>query len=213
MHYLPHIKGIAGFIALFAHFSYPQIFLALLASGHVIPIPEGVTLILLGYIASMGLKPLYGVLAIGIFSVLFFDMLLYSISRSGSGLANWLSKKANIHLLERYKDVGDKDIFFLVIVSHVVPGWRFANPIIAGMAEIEWKKFFIFSLVAACLYAPLYIWIGFFFHAKVFLLLAVFKSFNRFIVPITLIGVGAGILVYVVLENRKAIYNTKHAKE
>ena len=213
MHHFPHIKGIVGFIALFAHFSYPQIFLALLASGHLIPVPEGVTLILLGYIASMGLKTLYGVVSVGIFSVLFFDMLMYSISRSGSGLANWLSKKANVHLLERYKDVGDREIFFLVIVSHVVPGWRFANPIIAGMAEISWKKFLIYSFVAACLYAPLYILVGFYFHTKVLYLLAIFRSFNRFALPITLIGMGVGILVYVVLENQKAIYNRIHAKE
>lgn len=213
MQNLLHFKSIAEFITLFANFSYPKIFLALLASGHVIPIPEGVTLILLGYVANIGSKTLFGVMGIGIFSVLFFDMLLYSISRSGSGLALWLSKKAKVHLLERYKNIRDRETLFLVVVSHVVPGWRFANPIIAGMAEVGWKKFFVFSLVAASIYAPLYILIGFYFHTKVLYLLALFKSFNRFLLPITLIGVGVGILVYVILENRKAIYNTTYAKE
>ena len=214
MNTFSHVHGFAGYISIFAHLSYPSIFLALIASGHVIPIPEGATLILLGYLAGIGARSLFGLYAIGAFSVLFFDMLMYTISRSGSKLAEKLLKKVKTHILERYHDASNAKTLSLVVISHFVPGWRFANPIIAGVAKVEWHKFLFFTLISSLIYAPLYISIGYFFHTRVFYVLSIFQSLNRNFLPFSFIGMGVGILVYVViLERRKRVYNKHHHAE
>jgi membrane protein DedA with SNARE-associated domain len=207
-----YLQNLFGYTMYVADLSYPNIFLALLASGHVIPIPEGITLILLGYGAALGKGDVFGFIVVGIIAVAFFDILLFSISLGGSHLARRLIKKVDVHLLERYRGASGRRVCTMVILSHFVPGWRFANPIIAGIAKIEWKRFTLYTLVSACLYAPLYIGFGFFFRSRIFDLLYVLRSAHEFLVPL-LLSLVLVIFLTLVFENRKSVYNKGYAKK
>jgi len=213
MHHFPHIFGAMGYVTYLSHISYLGIFLAILSSGHLIPIPEGVTLIVLGYLSKTGARDIYGVLSVAVFSVMFFDMFLYVVSLGGSRLAKQLEKKVKVHILERYADATDNKLLFLILTSHFVPGWRFANPIIAGVAKIPWRKFLLFTFLSSLVYAPVYVGIGYIFHYRIQFLLRFLSTFNKTIIPVVVILALIGLLIYLVLERRKSVYNKRHAQK
>src|SRR4051812_48503689 len=94
-----------------AHLSYGGMILFLLASGHIVPIPESVALILLGYVASQGTAHILGVLGIGIFTAFFLDMCIYGLSLGGSELLVRYSKRIKHSLIDRYHNTEERHLF------------------------------------------------------------------------------------------------------
>lgn len=190
-----HLHNIAVYISHLSNLSYPDVFLAILASGHILPLPEIATLILLGYIAAVGKGQIIGIIIVAIIAIIFVDMVIYSISLSGNKLALRLEKKVNIDWIERYRNAEERQLFFLVFASHFVPGWRLANPIIAGVTSMPWKKFTLYTIISSVVYAPLFIFAGFLYHKDVLPLLITVESirhalfFALIIVVVILLGV------------------------
>lgn len=193
--------------------SYPELYLIIISSGHFIPIPEPVTLIILGYLAGVGRSSFFGLFIVGVLAVMTFDLIVYFIGLGGSRLAMYLESKVKSHILERYRDASDFDLGLLFTISHFVPGWRMANPIIAGITDIKFKKFFILTLISSVLYTPVYLLVGYFFRSKVLLLVGILQRAHQMTVPIILLLMILAVIVYVSLEKTKKMYNTEHAKE
>jgi len=162
-----HFTSIIHHLSALSHLSYTEIFFALLVSGHAVPIPESLTLVMLGYLSSLGDFVVWKIFIIGILSTYVFDLMLFVVARGGGELAERLIKKVRSSRLHRWMDKEEKHLFLITFASHFVPGWRFANPIIAGVTEMPWKKFFMYSLVGCVVYAPLFIIIGYFFIGRI----------------------------------------------
>jgi membrane protein DedA with SNARE-associated domain len=197
-----HFHSILTYIEHFTNLSYKGIFLAILASGHVIPVPELVMLILLGYLSALGKLSLWKIFGVAIVTTIVVDLVTYAICLGGSELVTRFSKKLNTGLTERYLNAEEKHLFGLVFASHFIPGWRFANPIIAGVTQMPWKKFTLYTVISSIIYAPLFVAIGFFFHTKIVPLLAAIESIRHILV---------WILVAVVVAVLAIIYNKDHA--
>ena len=210
MHHLPYIHGFAGYTDYLSHLSYIKIFLAIILSGHPIPVPESVTLMVLGYLLAFGKGSVVGFVLTGISAVLFFDMMLYVLSLEGSRLAASLSKRVKAEHLERYSNASNTKLFSLILVSHFIPGLRFANPILAGVTKVPWQKFLLACIISAMVYAPFYILVGYVFHAKILALVGGFESLRRLVVPLLVI-LFAVLVGYLVSENRKKRYNKNNA--
>ena len=83
MNFFPHLYSFFGYIGYLKNLSYPELFLAIIASGHLIPIPEQVTLIILGYLSGVGRHPFLGLIIVSVLAVMFFDLVIYFISKIG----------------------------------------------------------------------------------------------------------------------------------
>jgi membrane protein DedA with SNARE-associated domain len=199
-----HFHSFLSYIDHFKDLSYKGIFLAILASGHVVPIPELVMLILLGYLAALGKYSIWKVFAAAIFTTAIVDIVIYFVCLGGSELITKFSKRLNAGLTARYLNAEEKHLFGLVFASHFVPGWRFANPFIAGITQMPWKKFTLYTIISSIIYAPLFIAIGFFFHTRIVPLLAAVESIRHILLWALIIG------VVVVLA---IIYNKDHAEK
>jgi membrane protein DedA with SNARE-associated domain len=186
-------------------------FLAIVASGHVVPLPELLTLILLGYVAAIGNVHMIGLMVVAVFAILVVDMVIYLISLSGSKLAIRLEKSVKIDWIERYRTAEERKLFLLVFVSHFVPGWRMANPIIAGVTNMPWRKFTLYTFISAVVYAPLAILAGFFYHKDILPLIATVASVQQILFFILIISLV--IILGVFFENSNRSYNTSHAKK
>lgn len=213
MNLFPHIYSFFGFIGYLKNLSYPEIYLIIISSGHLIPVPEPVTLLILGYLAGVGRSSLIGLLIVTFLAVITFDLIIYFIGKSGSRLADKLTKKIHTHILDRYKDASNLELSSLFILSHFIPGWRIANPIIAGITDIDLKKFFTFTLISSFFYTPVYLLLGYFLRSKIFSILKVFQKMHGLLGPIIILILLVGAVVYLALEKRKKVYNTGHAKE
>ncbi|MDE2026645.1 MAG: hypothetical protein KGJ07_09235, partial [Patescibacteria group bacterium] len=118
--------------------------------------------------------------------------------------------------IEKYRNAEERRLFFLVLFSHFVPGWRFANPIIAGITDMPWKKFGLYTIISAIIYAPLFIFAGFIYHKDILPLVATVTSFDNMIFFVLIMV--ALILLGVFFENNKGYnsstsYNKHHAKK
>lgn len=160
MHQYGHL--ITESLVKLSHLSYPEILLAILASGHPLPVPEGVIFFVLGIIASHGIRTLLGVMLISSFACYVYDMILYSLAYAGSKLVASLSEHVKDSWRDRYTGKKGIEMFFLTFVSHFVPGWRMANPIIAAGLHVPPKKFALYSILPALIYPPTYILAGYF---------------------------------------------------
>ena len=157
------------------------------------------------------MRSITSIILIGSFSVAIFDVVLYFISMNGSKFAKSLEKKVKTTILERYAGASDEKLLSLVVASHFVPGWRFVNPIVAGVARINQKKFLLFTILSSLVYAPFYIGVGYIFHYKILFLMRFLGSFNKKIIPIIIVVSLIGFLIYLVLERRKSVYNRINA--
>ncbi|MFH1642140.1 MAG: hypothetical protein ABIC04_04530 [Nanoarchaeota archaeon] len=63
------------------HFTYVGIFLVLTFVGYIIPIPEEIILISIGYITALGFTKLYLVILLSIIAVVMGDSLLFYFGR------------------------------------------------------------------------------------------------------------------------------------
>jgi membrane protein DedA with SNARE-associated domain len=149
-------------LAHLSHLSYPEILIAILASGHPLPLPEGVIFFALGLLASRGVHTLIGIFLISALACFVYDVVLYTLAYGGSKLVTKLSKEAQKAWVDRYSGKGDGQMLFLTFVSHFVPGWRMANPVIMAGLHVPPKKFVLYSILPALVYPPIYILAGFF---------------------------------------------------
>jgi membrane-associated protein len=201
---MSHFHSIFGYLGRLDHLSYKSIFLAILASGHVVPVPELVMLILLGYLAALGKYSLWKIFGAAIFTTAIVDIVIYFICLGGSELVTKFSKKLNTRLTDRYLNAEEKHLFGLVFASHFVPGWRFANPFIAGMTQMPWKKFTLYTIISSIIYAPLFVAIGFFFHTRIVPIISAVESIRHILLWLVLVGVVALVAI---------IYNKNHAEK
>ena len=193
-------------ISYLENLSYLGIFFVVMAAGHVIPIPESVTLILIGYVSVYRNVHLGLVLLFAFLGTIGIDVFMYTISRKGSAFATRLARKIDQKHFDKYVNAQEKHLFWLVFFSHFIPGWRFANPVILGITKMPWKKFLSYSVIASCIHTPFYIFLGFFLHKDVVPVIKTVESGGKMLFYAILIIIFAG-LVHVVLEKRKNVYN------
>jgi len=156
---------------LIASFSYIGIVLAMAFSGYLIPLPEDIILLTIGYLAGTGVFSLGLAIPAGIIGGLMADNILYWLSRSGSSYIEKLKRKISPERLLKYEkamqDHGGKTIFFF----RFLPGLRAFMPIIAGILNVKWVKFQIYDFLAICIFVPAMTLLGYFFHNSIGLII------------------------------------------
>ncbi len=193
-------------IEYFSHLSYIGIFLAIMAAGHIVPLPESVTLILIGYVSVFTNLKLPIIIFFAFLGTMVIDILMYTISLGGSKWALKIAKKIDQKHLDKYLNTQEKHLFWLVFFSHFIPGWRFANPIILGITKMPWKRFLTYSIISSAIHTPFYILLGFFLHRDIVPVISAVQAGGK----IALSGVGLvvlGFIFHIIWEKRKTGYN------
>lgn len=147
--------------------SYYGIFLVSMIVSYLLPLPEVVILLLIGFLARTTAIDLPSALVVSIVGTIIGDNALYRLSFFGNKFVERFNKKMRTNKLIQYEHlVADnigKSIFFLRFVT----GVRFFGPVISGTLGIDWKKFFLYSSFATILHSIFFILLGFQFHRKI----------------------------------------------
>ncbi len=175
-------------------FSYFGIFIGVLLSGHVIPIPEDVLLLIAGYLAAGGFGKLRYMLLIGVIAPIVTDTIFYFLARTGSRFATSLEHRIRGSVFERYVVLMKEKTFLVVFISRFLPGFRFASPLVAGFAKISWPRFALYNAFGALFYGPLFITLGFVFHNKIAPFITTIEALRHvlFVVLLVALSVTAG---------------------
>ncbi len=181
----------------FESISYVGVFILSGLSGHLLPIPEDVIMLLSGYIAAIGLVQLSRVIVVAFVAVLTADLALYYLSFSGAHIIEKATSKIKTNVFTWFVDRMKSHTFRVVFISRFVPGLRFLGPVTAGYIRVKPLRFFLYSLCSSVIYVPCMITIGFIFHTKISPLLGVVETTSHTIFALVLVALTIGISVSV----------------
>ena len=144
--------------------SYGGLFMFFLMINSLIPFPEEVFIIALGYLGSAGLMNMYIAGAIAIIGLFISDIVLFSLIKSGNrfltGLGNRLLGEDFTKDSRFFKNHIKKIVFF----SRFFIGFRFLGPFIAGTLKLKLSTFIFYDGLALLIFVPTLIFIGNYFQ-------------------------------------------------
>jgi len=136
---------------LIGHFTYPGVFLVLLATGLGLPIPEELPIVIAAMMSRWEVMHWWGALLSCLGGVLAGDMLLYAVGRQfGRRILEWpaarriLTPKREAQVMEAYHRHGLK----FLILARLVMGLRAAAFLTAGLVRVPFLRFLLVDVAA-----------------------------------------------------------------
>jgi membrane protein DedA with SNARE-associated domain len=161
----PHLHGF--FLNSVGGGSLLGIFLSSMLVSYVIPLPEVVVLLMIGFVARRTGLDLPTVIAISVAGTIAGDSILYRLSFFGNKYVQRFNAKMRANKLIMYEKLVltnlGKTIFFLRFVT----GVRFFGPVISGTLGAKWNNFIFYNSLATILHGTAFILLGFYTHHRI----------------------------------------------
>ncbi len=182
------MTGTEEIIGQLSALSYGGIWLVSFFANVVIPIPEEITLLALGYLVGTGHINALIIIPLVISGLLASDIVLYSLSKHGSKFTTLFYER---FFAKRLAQKGDRwlemHIGKIIFISRFLVQFRFIGPFLAGQRKLPFKQFLVYDLFALVIYVPLFIFLGWYFESKISLIIEDVGKFKNIL--LILIGV------------------------
>ena len=186
------------FINYIEHFSYFGIFIIGATTGYLIPLPEEIFLLLVGYIAGIGIYNVYIATLFAILGVLAGDNILFWLSKyKASKLVDRLKRRLDKHKIMKYRHLMKKHIGKTLFTLKFIVGLRIFSPFLAGSMKIKWRTFQFYNLLAVLIYIPILTFLGFHFHNKLALVITGVELVRHLIFLLVLVLIGFLFTIFV----------------
>ena len=174
-------------------FGYIGIFLWLISFDQISPIPEEITLLLVGYLCANNIiHPVFtGMFCMAGFIAI--DVAYYFLSRTGNNLMKRKAGKPRFAWAEPYKVKLKTNMFKTIAVLNFIPRMRMLPPILAGSLKLSFKRFLLFDTISLLFFTILYLSLGMIFENSLSIVMIKLKKVQH------LIFFGAMLLVAVVI--------------
>ncbi len=182
--------------------AYLAIFGVLFVCGLGVPIPEDITLISAGILASMKTISLIGAMVVGFIGVLVGDALLFSLGRYYGRRVFKLPgfrrifTDARVEAAEQRVKSNSK---FICFTARFLPGLRAPIFLTAGVMGVRPIIFYTLDGFAALISVPIWVLVGFYAAENIEKALKIAKHLQIYI----LLGVGFSVGVYLFIRWRK----------
>lgn len=189
---MPDFDSIIGYLD---SLSYLGIFFVFMF--YFLPIPEEVLLLGIGYLADMGGLNVYAAVAVSVGGIMAADNMWYWLGRGHSKIAARLRNKIGKEKAVFYEKMLKNHTGKYIFLSRFVPGARAIGPSLAGSINLKHKHFWVFNIMAALLYAPIFIFLGYYFNYNLEITIRKIVSARHiiFILFISLVGLATAYLV------------------
>jgi membrane protein DedA with SNARE-associated domain len=177
--------------------TYGGIFILALLSNIIIPVPEELVLLVMGYLTGIGIFQYPFVLGIFILGMITSDYILYSLSKSGSSLTLGLQKKLEEKGILQNKEYLNRHINKIIFFSRFLIYLRFIGPVVAGHLGVSRRKFLTYDFLALVIYVNIFLGLGNYFHNKINLITDGVSKFKNLILIILIIFISITLLKYV----------------
>ena len=155
------VSGMAA-VNMLSGFSYVGIFFAVFAAGYIIPIPEEIFLLSIGYLGAIGIISPGVAIAISIAALILGDSIVFALARHGfPSIQRMYARILKTRLGKRFKMRSEEHVTRSIFVLRFIPGLRFLSPMMAAMHNVSFLRFFFIDLCAIALYITLYILLGY----------------------------------------------------
>ncbi len=189
--------------------SYLGIFGVSLLANMVIPVPEEVVLLALGYLAGIGVVNAFILIPIVILGLLISDNVIYYLSKKGNKLINGVYNKFFSRRLESKREWLNLHIEKVIFFSRFLVQLRFLGPFLAGQEKVSWRKFLTYELAALVLYVPFLIWVGFYFRNRVEFIISGVNAIKNAV----LIFIGVLLLISLSKVARRFLFDRPSSKK
>lgn len=160
--------------------TYGGIFILALLSNIIIPVPEEIVLLAMGYFTGIGSFLYPTVLGIFILGMLISDYILFSLAKRGSRLTKKLTERLEKKGILKNTKYLERNINKIIFFSRFLVYLRFMGPVIAGYVGISRKKFLMYDFLALVIYVNIFLGLGNYFHKQIQIIsdgVARFKNF------------------------------------
>lgn len=164
------------------HLSYPGIIIFFGSLGYIVPVPEEVILLVLGYLAGVGKFHFVYIFLASLLGLLLGDNIFFWLGRGESKLICLLKNRIPKAELSKYGSLMDNNIGKALLASRFILGFRFIAPVLAGTLGVKWLKFFIFDFIIATSYLLVFLSVGYVFHNRLNVVMAWVERFRSFII-------------------------------
>lgn len=188
--------------------TYGGIFITALLANIVIPIPEEIVLLAIGYVASVGDINIFIALPLTIAGLFISDVILHLLAKRGNRHLRKVYARFQKSRFARYEDRLRSRIKLTIFCARFVTSLRFVGPVLSGMMKVPFKVFAIIDLLAIVIYASIFIIIGYVFHSKILLIIAGVQVVGHYIFVIIITGLATGLVFYL---NKKFIVNVEES--
>lgn len=172
------------------HLSYGGIFLIALAANFIIPIPEEIILLIIGYLTSSGVFLYPAAMGIFILGMIVSDYVLYSMAYHGSRFVNKLKEKIAKKGFLKNEEYIRAHIHKVIFFSRFLIYLRFIGPVISGSLKIKRKTFLMYDFLALVLYVNILMSLGNLFHRQIRIITEGVANFvNYLLSAIIIIGI------------------------
>ena len=149
--------------------SYIGIFGISFLANIVVPVPEEVVILAIGYVAGManGNLNFWVVLPIVIFGMFLSDFIMFALSRHGNKIVRLVYDKFFAKLVPMNDEFIQKHINKIIFISRFLVNLRFIGPFLAGQAKSSYRRFVLLDGAAIILYASVLLWAGHYFSNRI----------------------------------------------
>lgn len=168
-----HLQDIAPWVHFIKNGSYFGIFLFSVIVSYVLPVPEAIFLILVGFVAKNTGMDILAVVSLSTLGIIVGDNILYQLSFFGNKYVEKFNRKMRKHKLIRYEHLVVDNVAFSVYFLKFIAGVRFFGPVILGSLRASYKKFVIHNAIASVLHTTLMILLGYWLYKKIIPTLAI----------------------------------------
>lgn len=150
-----------------AALSYAGIFGTSFLANIVVPVPEEVVILAIGYVAGTGTINFWITLPIVIAGMLLSDIIMFSLSLHGNKIVRTVYDKFFAKIVPMNQEFVEKHITKIIFVSRFLVNLRFIGPFLAGQAKVSYKRFILIDGAAIIIYATTLLWAGHYFSERI----------------------------------------------
>jgi membrane protein DedA with SNARE-associated domain len=147
--------------------TYGGMFFLALSANMIVPVPEEIVLLVVGYFTAKGHFSFLYSYIIFVVGMFISDTALYHMAYRGARITRNLSRRVekNKHL----KDEGfvKKHIIKIIIISRFLMYLRWIGPVLSGVAKVPYTNFAKYNFIALLAYIPIVLWLGFYFENQI----------------------------------------------
>ena len=147
--------------------SYSGIWILAFLSNAVVPVPEEVVLLVLGYLSGGHIFNIWIIIPIFITGLFTSDIIIFTLARRGSKFLQRIYNKFFASRVEGREEWIDRHMIKIIFFARVTIYLRFLGPFLAGQKRVPYRKFLFWDFLALIFYVPFYLFIGMYFRSRI----------------------------------------------
>lgn len=197
MEFLISSENLPDIFSYSSHYGYIGIFLFFITVDQLTPLPEEITLLTIGYLAS---NHVFNPIIAGTASVAAFltvDFVYFFLARCGNKFIKKMLVRKENSFVDKYKKRLNDNLGISILALCFIPRMRLFCPIFVGLMNLSIKKFLLFDTLGLALFTAIYISIGMFFHSRLHSHMAELETLQHIIFGTAMLILGIIIIVFI----------------